>query len=192
MTIIRPMVGAAKNYTAGKLVHQLKEKNIPYTRKINEYKIEIDFTDKKGRQYEYTFNPQTATLISKKRISSEGEYETIWKEGMVIFNMANKNKYVQITKSVSEYIQDFWNKLFHGKKQPYTLTEIDKTISTEKSKTGYTRRIFEFPNTGVKITDTIPHRSFTINYQQKYNTRYRNITNDVVERAIEYQIKRNH
>ena len=192
MPIIRPMIGAANNFTAGKLTQNLRKRNINFLRSSNEQVIKIEFQDKKNNHYTYNFDKETALIVSKTRKGSDGEYITKWGNGFLTFSMSQKDKFTQITKNVSEYTQSFWHKLFHRKRQPYQYTEIDKTISASKNKSGYTKKIFYFPNTGITITDIIPHRSYKINYKlQKLNVRFSNVTEDTIEKSIDFQIRRN-
>lgn len=189
MPIIRPIIGAANYYTAGKLTKYLKKQNISYNRVVDENAIKISFT-KKNNNYEYEFNPMTALITSKLRKGPDGSYETNWKEGLITFSMRQADKVVHITKKVSQHTQGFWHRLFHSKRQPYTFTEIEKTVSSPTNKTGYTKKIFHFPNTGITVTDKIPHRSYIINYPKKLNIKFVNVTNDAVEKSIDFQMRR--
>ena len=48
MPIIRPIIGAANNFTAGKLTQNLRKRNINFLRSSNEQVIKIEFQDKKN------------------------------------------------------------------------------------------------------------------------------------------------
>lgn len=187
MPIIRPMVGAAKYFTAGHLTKQLKSKNISYSRYANENTIGISFQTDRGETFKYLFDKETALIRSKIKTSKDCNYETNWDDGTVSFSMVQGHKITKIQKSVENRIQGFWDKFFHGKKASYVLTQIDKNVAEGERVSGWTKKIHQFPQ--ATIVDMIPHRSFKIKYSG-LQTRMRNITDETVERAINFQLNR--
>ena len=188
MPIIRPMIGAARYFTAGHLTKQLKAKNISYSRYSKGNTIGISFETGRGEIFNYLFDKETALIKSKIKTSKDCHYETSWDEGSVSFSMVQGHKVTKIQQSVENRVQGFWDKFFHGKKASYVLTQTDKNVSTNDSVSGWTKKIHQFPH--ATIVDIIPHRSFKIKVNG-LQTRMRNVTDDAVDKVISFQLNRN-
>ena len=186
MTVIRPVIGAAKNYTAGKLVEQLKKREIPYKRTFDGFRIGISFRDAKDAKYEYIFDGESLKLMTKKKTFNDGHYITEWKDGFVSFVMQQGEKLMKITKSVTRHEKDVKTGLFKKDKKVYTLTEINKSITDGNIASGWTRRVHELPE--MTMVDVIPHRTVRI-IRNQISTRLKNVTEDVVDKVLASQLK---
>lgn len=187
MLTIRPLIGAANTFTVGKLTKQLKEKNIPYNRVLENNFIKIKYQNNDA-SYMYAFDSTTAKIRFKSKKSKNIQYKTTWDEGRLSISIFKSDTITKIEKNITHTTQSFWNKLFHRKKQPYTLTEISKNISDKKNSNGWTKRIYEFKD--ATFIDLIPHHTFKIK-RNGVQTRLRNATDNDVNGIINYEINRN-
>jgi len=187
MLTIRPLIGAANTFTVGKLTKQLKAKNISYNRVLENNFIKIKYQNNNA-SFVYAFDETTAKIRFKSKKSESMQYKTIWDEGKLSLSIFKDDKITQIEKNITHTTQSFWNKLFHRKKQPYTLTEISKNISDKNDSKGWTKRIYEFKN--ATFIDLIPHHTFKVK-RNGVQTRFRSITANDINGMINYEINRN-
>lgn len=186
MPIVRPMIGAANTFTAGKLIKQLKTREIPYTRTSDDLEIGISFTAKNGKTYQYGFNKENAMLRSKKMTSDNRSYETIWRDGEVDFSMQEGNKRTKIQQTTEHRSQNFLEKLLHRKKANYSFTQTEKNVLNGENLSGWTKKLYKFPTTS--IVSIIPHCSYKIRYSKGFGIKFKNVTEDTIEKAINQQI----
>ena len=187
MLTIRPFIGAANTFTVGKLTKQLKEKNIPYNRVLENGLIKINYKNNDS-SFTYGFDSITAKIRLKNKKSKNIQYNTNWDEGKLTLSLFKGDTITKIEKNITHTTQSFWNRLFHRKKQPYTLTEISKNISDKKNSNGWTKRIYEFKD--ATFVDLIPHHTFKIK-RNGIQTRLRNATSNDVNGIIDFELYKN-
>lgn len=187
MTIIRPAVGAARNFTAGKLTKHLDKRGINYQKNFNETQIIIKYSTSNGDKFTYGFDKETARIISKDKVSKNYEYQTIWHDGRVDFSLNEKDgRFIRIEKTVEQNMQNTFEKLLHRKRQNHTVETIVKTVHDDDGITGWTKKVYRF--LGKSITTIMPHRSYKVSFERGLSTRFRNVSAETIEKAINSQI----
>ena len=187
MLTIRPLIGAANTYTVGQLAKHLKKNNIPYDRVIENNRIKINYK-RNGASFQYGFDVLTAKIRFKKKESKNIHYETNWDEGKLSFSMFKDESIMKIEKNITQLTQNFWQKLLHRKKEPYTLTEISKNVTSQSNSNGWTKKIYEFKD--AIFVDLIPHHTLKIK-RNGIQTKLRNATDKDVDGIINFEINKN-
>ncbi len=187
MTIIRPAVGAARSFTAGKLTKQLSKKGINYQKDFKDTLITVRYSTPKGDRFTYEFDRETALLVSKNKSSKDYEYRTVWSNGRVDFSMNEKDgRFLRIERTVEQNEQNMIEKFLHRRRQNHTVETTVKNVHEDNGVNGWTKKVYKF--FGKSITTVIPHRSYKISFERGLSARFRNVSSDVVDKAISSQI----